>query len=130
MKITVSSDFFVNINKGKLTQILDNIILNSEYWLKQILKTDKKFKSIIDIELRSPSIYISDNGYGIMPDFENNIFQPFVTSKPAGEGRGLGLFIVQQLLESIDSTVTLLQKRNEHNRRYIFQINLENLQIK
>jgi signal transduction histidine kinase len=130
MNVNVVSDFSVQINKGKLTQVLDNIILNAEYWLKQISKTDKRFMPAIDIEIKSPSIFISDNGYGILPDFENIIFQPFVTSKPAGEGRGLGLFIVQQLLDSIDSTAVLLQKRNEHNRRYIFQINLENLLIK
>ncbi|MDB5227809.1 MAG: virA [Bacteroidota bacterium] len=130
INIKVNSDFSIQINRGKLTQILDNIILNAEYWLKQISKTDKKFRPVIDIEVKSPSIFISDNGYGVLPDFENTIFQPFVTSKPIGEGRGLGLFIVQQLLDSVDSTAILLQKRNEHNRRYIFQINLENLLIK
>lgn len=125
----ISSDFSVQINKGKLTQILDNIILNAEYWLKQAAKVEKKFKPTIEIEIKSPSIFVSDNGYGILPEFEQTLFQPFVTAKPAGEGRGLGLFIVQQLLDSVDSTAILLQKRNEHNRRYIFQINFENLLI-
>lgn len=123
----VISDFEIRTNKGKLIQIVDNIILNAEYWLKQKAKNDSKFKPAIHVEIKSPSIIIWDNGYGITPDYESIIFQPFVTSKPSGEGRGLGLFIVQQLLDSMDSTVLLLQKRNEHNRRYIFQVNLDNL---
>jgi len=127
--IKITADYSIQVNKGKLTQILDNIILNSEYWLKQAAKTDAKFKPTIDIEVKSPSISVSDNGYGIQPDFEQTLFQPFVTAKPTGEGRGLGLFIVQQLLDSVDSTITLLQKRNEHNRRYIFQVNFENILI-
>lgn len=127
INVRVISDFSIQINKGKLTQILDNFILNAEYWLKRISKTDKNFRPNIEIEIKSPSIFISDNGYGIVPDYENIIFQPFVTSKPVGEGRGLGLFIVQQLLDSVDSSVILLQKRNQYNRRYLFQINLENI---
>ena len=101
--------------------------MNAEYWLKQNAKNDSKFKPSINVEIKSPSIIIWDNGYGITPDYESIIFQPFVTTKPSNEGRGLGLFIVQQLLDSMDSTVLLLQKRNEYNRRYIFQINLDNL---
>ncbi len=129
IEIQISSDFYIQINKGKLTQILDNLILNSEYWLKEIIKTDIIFKPEIFIEIKSPSIIVSDNGYGILPDFESILFQPFVTSKPKGEGRGLGLFIVQQLLDSIDSSIILLNKKNKHDRRYAFQINLENLII-
>ncbi|MFN0048372.1 MAG: ATP-binding protein [Cytophagales bacterium] len=128
-KIQLRSDFSIQINKGKLTQVLDNLILNSEYWLKEMMKTNKDFKPEISFEIKSPSIYISDNGYGILPDFENILFQPFITSKPSGEGRGLGLFIVQQLLDSVDSYILLLNKRNEYNRRFMFQINLENILI-
>lgn len=127
INIKLKDDFLVKVNRGKITQILDNIILNSEYWIKQKAKAETNFRGIIEIEINSPSLLICDNGYGIAPNLENTLFQPFVTSKPSGEGRGLGLFIVQQLLDSIDSTVLLLQRRNEYNRRYIFQINLKNL---
>lgn len=123
----VDKDFSISVNKGKLIQVVDNLILNSEYWLKEVSKSDKSFKPVINIEVKSPSIFISDNGYGITPTLESTLFQPFVTSKPSNVGRGLGLFIVQQLLDSIDSNIILQNKRNEHNRRYIFQINLEAL---
>jgi signal transduction histidine kinase/ligand-binding sensor domain-containing protein len=36
-------------------------------------------------------ITISDNGMGIPPEIINKIFQPFFTTKPTGEGTGLGL---------------------------------------
>ncbi|MBV9529715.1 MAG: hybrid sensor histidine kinase/response regulator, partial [Bradyrhizobium sp.] len=32
-----------------------------------------------------------DNGTGIPPDIQEKIFNPFFTTKPAGEGTGLGL---------------------------------------
>ncbi len=127
VQVEVINDFNININKGKLTQVTDNLILNSEYWLKEALKSKKDLNPMIKIEIKSPFISISDNGFGIVPSHEGTLFQAFVTTKPTGQGRGLGLFIVQQLLESVDSTITLLSKRNENLRRYIFQINFDSI---
>ena len=36
-------------------------------------------------------IRIRDNGMGIAPEVKEKIFNPFFTTKPAGEGTGLGL---------------------------------------
>lgn len=125
LRIDLKSDFAVTINKGKLTQVIDNIILNSEYWLNQRKKSEANFNPQITIEISKPFIIIYDNGFGIAPTLNDLIFQPFVTTKE--NGRGLGLFIVQQLLDSVNSDIMLLFEKNEFERRYKFQINLENL---
>lgn len=121
------NDFSVTINRGKLVQIIDNLLNNSEYWLVERKKNEPKFSPSIIINIEAPWIYISDNGYGISPAVENQVFEPFVTTKPKGEGRGLGLFIIQQLLDSSGCTIALEPTRNEHKRKYIFAINLSNI---
>ncbi|MDY6785146.1 MAG: PAS domain S-box protein [Cyanobacteriota bacterium] len=42
---------------------------------------------------------ISDSGPGIPEEIQSQIFQPFFTTKPAGEGSGLGLDIVKKIIE-------------------------------
>jgi predicted ATPase/signal transduction histidine kinase len=43
---------------------------------------------------------IRDNGVGIAPDIQDNIFHPFFTTKPAGEGTGLGLSLAHDIIVS------------------------------
>lgn len=115
-------DFTVVINKGKLTQIVDNIVLNSDYWLREAVRRGEIKNPKITVKSKEPFILISDNGFGVDPSVELSMFQPFVTTKPKNIGRGLGLFIVRELLDSSGCSITLLPDRNEFGRRYIFQI--------
>lgn len=120
-------NFSIQMNLGRLTQVLDNLILNSEYWLQEKLKSDENFKPCITVEVDDPIVRIFDNGNGVSLEIENTIFQPFVTTKPRGEGRGLGLYITQQILEAQGGEIYLLLQRNAAGRRYIFQINLDSV---
>jgi signal transduction histidine kinase len=115
-------NFSILINKGKLTQITDNILLNSEYWLKEAVRRKEITDPIIAIRSDYPFLSIFDNGVGIDQSLENSLFQPFVTTKPKNIGRGLGLFIVRELLDSSGCSIMLLPDRNRFDRRYIFQI--------
>jgi signal transduction histidine kinase len=45
------------------------------------------------------AVSIQDSGSGISPEIRTKIFQAFFTTKPAGEGSGLGLHIIGKILE-------------------------------
>lgn len=117
-------DFAILINKGKLTQITDNIVLNSEYWLREAARRGEVAEPKIMARSSRPYIALYDNGIGVDPSIESSLFQPFVTTKPKKVGRGLGLFIVRELLDSSGCSISLLPDRNSFGRRYIFQIDL------
>ncbi|WP_337175102.1 ATP-binding protein [Paludisphaera sp.] len=116
--------FMVKINRGRLTQVFDNIVLNSEYWLKQEIAAKRLTSGVITVTTDKPFLKIADNGRGIDPSVEASLFEPFVTAKPLGQGRGLGMFISTQLLEGEGCRIGLAPDRNSHGRLYVFEIDL------
>lgn len=122
LKIEKMNDFVIKANRGRIIQVFDNLINNSIYWLGAN-EGEKKVKITID----KPWVYFEDNGPGIDKSVENTLFNPFVTCKPEGKGRGLGLFIIQQLLDDCDCDIVLDQERNDYGRKYRFSLNLYGL---
>jgi len=112
------------INRGKLVQVLDNLVLNSEYWLKSWISRGEARGGRIIITADGPILTISDDGPGIDPIIEASLFEPFRSTKPRGQGRGLGLFIVRQLLDTMNCNVIVIPERNNRNRFYKFEIDL------
>lgn len=51
------------------------------------------------------AVEVSDNGPGIPESVINDIFKPFFTTKPLGEGTGLGLHIARQAVERAGGTI-------------------------
>jgi signal transduction histidine kinase len=58
---------------------------------------------------RGLEIRVSDNGKGIQQEVRERLFQPFFTTKPPGEGTGLGLGISRTIVEAHGGTLTLVQ---------------------
>lgn len=123
-KFTKGQQFKIEMNKGKLIQVLDNLLLNSEYWIKEDIRTGRLTLGTITISLTKPYIRVSDNGRGVEPSIETSIFEPFVSAKGKGKGRGLGLYIARQLLEAEGCGIRLMPQRNENGRMYCFEIDL------
>ena len=117
-------EFFIRMNRGKLTQVFDNLVLNAEYWLKEAIRAEHVSGGEITVEVDAPFVRVADNGRGVDESVEESLFEPFVTMKRSAEGRGLGLFVSRQLLDSESCELVLLPDRNERGRRYAFKLDL------
>lgn len=94
----------IRANRGMVVQIIENLLANSVYWLKQQEKYQTGFepKIWVRIDPTEKIVTVEDNGPGIAPERRELIFQPFITSKPAAQGRGLGLYISRELAQHHD----------------------------
>jgi len=52
-------------------------------------------------------IVVEDEGAGIHPDIEGHLFEPFATTKPPGEGTGLGLYASYMLVQTMGGDLTI-----------------------
>jgi signal transduction histidine kinase len=125
LKNDSSESFVVRMGRGRLTQVFDNLLLNSHYWLSTALGQGRIKRGTITIRLNGSTVVVYDNGPGVDPTAEETLFDPFVTRKPRGIGRGLGLFVARQLLDAEGCALFLGPKRNSDGRRYQFHIDLE-----
>ncbi len=83
-------------DKNKLMGIWINLINNA-------LGAIESSKGVISIstsyEKREFRITFSDNGKGIAPEHQEQIFKPFFTTKGVGKGTGLGLYVSLQVIK-------------------------------
>ena len=116
--VTLQRDFdpaagTIEIFPQEITRVFLNLISNGFYAVTRrkaelgeadfdplLSATTKDLGDIVEIRIR-------DNGIGIPPEVKEKMFNPFFTTKPAGEGTGLGLsmshdIIVKQHGGSID----------------------------
>jgi two-component system C4-dicarboxylate transport sensor histidine kinase DctB len=104
-EVTVVTDVDANIrvvaDQTRLEQLLCNIVANA---LDAVESADRK--SILIRASREEGqtarcrIVISNSGPAIAPDVLQRMFEPFVTTKPAGKGLGLGLMLSNHIAHS------------------------------
>ena len=84
---------------GQLQQVFLNIILNAE---QAIMTAHNKGNLLIKTEAKGNRIRISfkDDGPGIASENLDRIFHPFFTTKPVGEGTGLGLSLSYGIIKA------------------------------
>lgn len=119
--VKCKQDINLKMNRGRLTQILDNLTRNSEYWLRQLDDSESQTLEI-HVDIDAPRVVFWDTGPGVRPPLEEVLFDIFVSDKPRGEGHGLGLYIVKQLLEEEGCRIYLDDERNLKGRRFRFII--------
>ncbi|CAM2006694.1 ATP-binding sensor histidine kinase [Acanthopleuribacter pedis] len=87
-----------------LSRVIINLVNNAFYAVVKKKETsDDSFQPRIRVTTQGDGDYVQiriyDNGTGIPRKLTDRIFNPFFTTKPAGEGTGLGLPICREIIE-------------------------------
>jgi signal transduction histidine kinase len=107
----------------QMSQVLVNLITNAIHALSQggeILITTKK-KGVFVL------LTVKDNGVGMTSAIQKKIFKPFFTTKDVGQGTGLGLSVVQGIIETHNGSISVTSTPGKGAR---FQISLPIKQTK
>lgn len=99
--------FTVSVDSGHVSQAFMNIVLNA--------RDAMPIGGILTVKLRCTKIkdqpvvqlVVSDTGVGMTPEVQARVFEPFFTTKGVGLGTGLGLAVVQSVVEQLGGSIFL-----------------------
>ena len=127
--VTIQTEFDnsigkINIVPQDIGRVLLNLYNNAFYALKKKVKqapVDYEPTVIVKTLLSPPSggsgalvhLTVKDNGSGIPQNIVDKVFQPFFTTKPAGEGTGLGLSLSYDIIKAHGGELKVETKEGE-----------------
>jgi len=106
---TLNTDFDDSIGKLNIVaqdmgRVILNLITNAFYVVKKKKEQNSKgYEPTVSVSTKKQGnlvlIKVSDNGNGVPKEVLDKIFQPFFTTKPSGEGTGLGLSLSYDIVK-------------------------------
>ncbi|HZI53002.1 MAG TPA: ATP-binding protein, partial [Chitinophagaceae bacterium] len=131
--VSIKSDLdqtigLVNIIRQDIGRVILNLITNAFYSVTEKQKqTDGNYKPTVTLSTKkinslpsdpagrsSVEISVKDNGTGIPQQVLDKIFQPFFTTKPTGQGTGLGLSLSYDIVKAHGGELKVETKENQH----------------
>jgi signal transduction histidine kinase len=120
---TIKTDFDktvgnINIIPQDMGRVILNLITNAFYVVDEKKKSGiENYEPIVSVSTKKLNdkveIRIADNGIGIPQKVLNKIFQPFFTTKPTGQGTGLGLSLSYDIVKAHGGELKVETKEGE-----------------
>jgi signal transduction histidine kinase len=133
----IKTSFDKNINKINIVpqdvgRVLLNLFTNAFYAVNEKKKKQgEKFKPEISVQTKkingssgygSIEIKVEDNGSGIPQNIIDKIFQPFFTTKPAGQGTGLGLSLAYDIITKEHNGSIKVESKEGEGTKFIIHL--------
>jgi signal transduction histidine kinase len=113
----------INIIPQDIGRVILNLINNAFYVVDEKKKQNPDFEPVVTVSTkrlspplgdgRKVEIKVADNGNGIPQKVLDKIFQPFFTTKPTGQGTGLGLSLSYDIVKAHGGELKVQTKENE-----------------
>jgi signal transduction histidine kinase len=108
----------INVVPQDIGRVILNLITNAFYVVNEKSKTGlAKYEPTVTVSTKKVGdqvlISVRDNGNGIPESIKEKIFQPFFTTKPTGQGTGLGLSLSYDIVKAHDGELKVETKAGE-----------------
>jgi signal transduction histidine kinase len=115
LSYTPTQNIFVEADRGRITQVISNLINNAIKFTKKgtiTVNADKRANKEVVV------ISVKDTGTGIDPQIFPQLFTKFATKSAGGSGIGLGLFISKSIVEAHGGRIWAVNNNNNNNNNY------------
>ena len=109
----------VHLDTVLFQQVLINIVKNSIESMEDLGEGRISIATDLPLKGAGGSLIVTDNGRGISPDVAQNLFTPFFSTKP--KGQGIGLLLIRDILTAHQCTFSLLTDPTDHLTRFTIQ---------
>ncbi len=87
----------------QMSQVFINLVMNAVH----AMPDGGTLRIGLEPEKQMVKLTIADTGHGIPQDVVEKVFEPFFTTKEFGQGTGLGLTVVQGIIEEHQGSITV-----------------------
>ncbi|MGB1698633.1 MAG: ATP-binding protein [Nannocystaceae bacterium] len=99
------SDLEIEVDTSVLQQIVMNLLVNAAIATADSATPSRNVRVRIEHDTACARVIVTDNGPGIPPELHEKVFEPFFTTRPVGQGSGLGLAVSRGLAERLNGTL-------------------------
>jgi two-component system, NtrC family, sensor kinase len=99
----LSAGICVPIDAAGLTQVLLNLLLNAA----DAVAGRGRIKVGAEVDRERVRVDIEDSGPGVPDELKTRIFEPFFSTKPAGQGTGLGLAVCESIVTAAGGEIVV-----------------------
>ncbi len=116
----------ISVVPQDMGRVILNLITNAFYAVTDKKKqSDDTYEPTVSVSTKksenSVLVTVSDNGNGIPQKIVDKIFQPFFTTKPTGQGTGLGLSLAYDIVKAHGGEIKVESKEGEGSE-FIIQL--------
>ena len=117
----------VNIIPQEIGRVVLNLINNAFYTVSEKqMRLNGSFEPTVSVSTKKIGnklfITVADNGNGISQRNLDKIFQPFFTTKPTGEGTGLGLSLAYDIVTKGHGGEIKIETKEGEGSKFIIQL--------
>ena len=108
----------ISVIPQDIGRVLLNLLTNAFYAVNEKAKQGLEgYEPVVEISTKKMGskveVKVSDNGIGIPSPISEKIFQPFFTTKPTGQGTGLGLSLSYDIVKAHGGEIRVATKEGE-----------------
>lgn len=116
----------INIIPQDIGRVLLNLLNNAFYAVNEKAnQLNTGFEPTVSVSTKKEGdkilVNVKDNGNGISQNIVDKIFQPFFTTKPTGQGTGLGLSLAYDIIKAHGGEIKINTRENEGSE-FIIQL--------